>query len=158
MVRNGETENFEVHSDETNFEKTFHKSHTISIVFRAVSGQEIEIPNIELNRIRRKRYYWSNNSNGLNRRFFIGEVRILGSRKDLLLTSSVVFRNNLNKKLFILLKSPRFKGLQMEVPGLGKRGCPGEYGEEMGSFVMKVLDEEEYYTKSVCNYLLSYYY
>lgn len=148
IIKNGETENFEVISDETNFERTFHKSHTISINFETFSGRSIEIKNIELNRLRKKRYYWGESTFNLNTRFFIGEVRVIGSRKDLLLGSSIVVTNNLMKKAFILLKNPAFKVLQLEIPPGASKAVPVEYVEEVGSFQVKILTNDDSYTKT----------
>lgn len=150
LIKNGETENFEVISDETNFEKTFHKSHTITLSFETFSGSSIEIQNIELSRIRRKRYYWSQSLLNKTREFFIGEVRVIGSTKNLHLSSSLVFYNNFMKNVFLLLKSPRFKVLQIAIPSMSVKAAPIEYVEEMGSFQIKILQEDEvHYTKTV---------
>ena len=146
IVKNGQIENFEVISDEKDFEKTFHKLHFISVFFKGFSNEEFTIKNIELNRIRKKRYYWNSAE---KHRFFLAEIRVLGSRKNLLLSSTIVFQNNLNKKLVVLLKNPRFMALQVEVPEFKRRAVPVEYVEETGGFQIKAGGNEDYDNRSV---------
>ena len=158
IVKNGQSENFEVHSDETNFERTFHKTHKITVAFISYGNVENQIKDIELNRIRRKRYYWDKTQPFP--KFFIGEVRVINSRKNLLLTSPIIIQNNLNKILWILLKSPRFKPMQLEIKSSNSTSIPTEYVEEMGAFQIKVSDSEDHYTRSVSInsyiYIISY--
>jgi len=146
IVKNGEIENFEVISDEKDFEKTFHKAHTISVLFKGFSNEEFMIKNIELNRIRKRRYYWNNEEKS---RCFLAEIRYLGSRKNLLLSSTIIFINNLNKKMVVLLKNPRFNALLVEVPEFSRRAVPVEYGEGLGGFMIKAGGNQDHENRSV---------
>lgn len=147
MVMNSYTENFDIHSDEIEYEKTFHKSHNISVKFMTFSGSEAEIRNIELNRIRTKRYYWNI---GLFKGFFIAEIKTIGSRKNLKLTSQGIFKNFIDNTLICAIKSPRFKTLFIEIEKGQEKACPCEFFEEMGSFQIKLaLGNRDYYNASV---------
>ena len=150
VIQNSQTEDFEVHSDESDFGQTFHRPHAISFRFRTFSGVQAEIRDVELTRVRTKKYPWTP---CVLKGYFIADIRTIGSKKNLRLSSEGLFRNYIDSPVVIAMKSPRFKQFFVELEREQQKAVPHEFFEEMGSFQLKLSNgNEDYYNTSVSTY------
>ena len=155
-IKNGDSQEYEIEGDESNFEHNFEKSMKIYMEFKSYSQQMYYIQDVSLNRLRKEQKMWKSHKltmENFQNKFFMCSVKMKETKTKLNIRSPIIIWNSTNKMVDVRVISEDFdENLVFTIESRKRKAIPIEYAENQSMFSLsfkignKFIESEKMFT------------